>query len=55
VFRSVGGTPNYGTRHYYSSKIGVLSRVYALEVSISLFRVQNSLGVAPELRVDFCE
>jgi hypothetical protein len=47
----------------YSSKIGVLSRVYALEVSILLFRVQNSLGapkvhlmgVAPELRVDFCK
>jgi hypothetical protein len=45
----------------YSSKIGALSRVYALEISILLFGIQDSLGapkvhpmgVAPELRVDF--
>jgi hypothetical protein len=45
----------------YSSEIGALSRLYALEISILLFGLQDSLGtpkvhpmgVAPELRVDY--
>jgi hypothetical protein len=45
----------------YSSEISALSRAYALEISILLSGVQDSLGapkvhpmgVAPELRVDY--
>jgi hypothetical protein len=37
----------------YSSKIGALPRVYDLEISILLFGIQDSLGVAPELRMYF--